>query len=1324
MQHSSILQTERDLIQNLEWLFQFRAAEESRLSADLTSAGKAADAAHARAADEALKTLSAARAKAEREFEQAVTRLEGEAGERLREADRVHALAVSVIDERAQVDSSAARRRMEDNAWMADTVLESALPKFREQYEKAKAITREQGTLLAAVRVRAEAAVAGLGAPAEWLKPSAAPALPEGDALGAVTPLVSAAVEQLRPLEVAPLLKVLRDRGSFGFSAALLALAAGGGAFVLLRGAGGSLPAGIGAGLAGLLVLGGLWAARSWAWGAVRRRVEPMGVALAAAESAIRNADEQAVVRRAEQEAAAVAKRDREVAFAKRQGEETLEELRAIHARHKGEAHERHAAAVADAETQRVIALDAARRGRDSALEQAEAAYTRATTHAEADRDNARRAADRAHAEGWSALEQKWRGGLHAARTTASELSDRGLAGAPAWSSDDAKLTAASVAPSFVPVGALTLDLAALPGGLPKDPRLAGEAALAAGPLSLPVGIEFPHAGSLAVRFGGASAEAGRAAALATLRVAMLRLLTGFPPGKVRFTIVDPVGLGESFAAFMHLADFDPKLVGDRIWTEPRHIEQRLADLTEHMETVIQKYLRNQYATIDDYNRDAGEIAEPYRFLVVADFPANFTEAAARRLASIAASGPRCGVHVLMALDSRQTLPSGVPEEDVLRGSVRLSWRQSRGGDAGRMVHDDPVFADRALTIEPPPDDARFNAIVRAVGSASKDAGRVRVPFTTITPPPAELWSRDSSADLRVAMGRAGATRLQELVLGRGTSQHALIAGRTGSGKSTLLHAVITNAALWYGPDQLELYLVDFKKGVEFKTYASHALAHARVIAVESEREFGLSVLRRLDAELKRRGELFRAAEVQDLAGFRRARPAEPMPRVMLIVDEFQELFVEDDRLAQEAGLLLDRLVRQGRAFGMHVVLGSQTLGGAYSLAKSTIGQMAVRIALQCSEQDSYLILSDDNAAARLLARPGEAIYNDASGAVQGNSPFQVAWLDDDERDRLLGLLADRVASTGARREAPIVFEGSVPADMARNPRLARWLSASDASAATGTPASAPIIYLGEPVAIKEPTAATFRRQAGANLLIVGQREDLAGAMLAGGLVALAAQGGPGEKTGPGAGPRLWVLDGTPADAPGAGLLARVAEGLPGGLARVVAYREVDTALAELIAELDRRLADADASPDRAAAQAPPAFVVIHGLQRFRTLRRPENEFDFSSGEATLRPDQHLARLLRDGPAAGLHVIATADTLAALNRVLDRQALREFDQRVLFQMSAADSSALIDAPAAGQLGQQRALLYSEEQGTIEKFRPYAPPDPAWLSAALAALRSR
>jgi len=58
--------------------------------------------------------------------------------------------------------------------------------------------------------------------------------------------------------------------------------------------------------------------------------------------------------------------------------------------------------------------------------------------------------------------------------------------------------------------------------------------------------------------------------------------------------------------------------------------------------------------------------------------------------------------------------------------------------------------------------------------------------------------------------------------------------------------------------------------------------------------------------------------------------------------------------------------------------------------------------------------------------------------------------------------------------------------------------------------------------------------------------------------------------------------------------------------------------------------------------------------------------------------------------------------------------LSEFEMRVVFQMSASDSASLIDAPAAATLGLHRALFYNDREGSLETFRPYAQPDPAWL----------
>jgi DNA segregation ATPase FtsK/SpoIIIE, S-DNA-T family len=832
--------------------------------------------------------------------------------------------------------------------------------------------------------------------------------------------------------------------------------------------------------------------------------------------------------------------------------------------------------------------------------------------------------------------------------------------------------------PPALRFGTLFLSREQIPGAVPADERLQN---LVPPDLALPALTPFPTGTSIVLRAAGE----GRARAVAAIQGVMFRLLTSVPPGKVRFTIIDPVGLGQNFAGFMHLADHEPTLVGGRIWTEPGQLEQRLADLTVHMETVIQKFLRDRFETLADYNVYASEVAEPYHVLVVANFPAGFRDEAARRLARISINGPRCGVHVLVSTDDDLPAPHGF-DYDSLKSAVHLAWKD------GQFHWQDADFGSYPLELEGPPPGELADRVLERVGQAAKIARRVEVPFDFIAPPPAEWWQGDSSTGLTVALGRASIGGKQVLSLGQGTSQHVVIAGKTGSGKSTLLHALITNLALLYGPDEVELYLVDFKKGVEFKTYAARNLPHARVVAIESEREFGLSVLQRLDTELRRRGELFRTAGVQDLPSFRRS--GRRLSRVLLVIDEFQEFFVEDDRLAQDAAGLLDRLVRQGRAFGLHVLLGSQTLGGAFSLARSTIDQMAVRIALQCSEADAQLILSMENTAARMLSRPGEAIYNDANGLEEGNHLFQVVWLDETRRESYLGKLRDRAAGRAA--EPMIVFEGNAPADVRRNAPLVAALNKGsvDIDDRVGRPA-----WLGESMSLGDPAAAFFRPQGGRNLLIVGQQEDTAVGMMATALVSLAL---------PQPVASLTILDGGSTTPPRAGILASLAEILPCPI-KLTGTRQLPEVLAELSTEVARR--------QSSDADGPPIYLAVMGLHRCRELRRADDDYSFSrrDADAPAPPAQLFADLLREGPPVGIHVLIWCDTLNNLQRALDRQGIRELGIRVAMQMGVADSSTLIDSPLASKLGMHRAIIVSEEDGRLEKFRPYGPPSEAWLA---------
>ena len=884
-----------------------------------------------------------------------------------------------------------------------------------------------------------------------------------------------------------------------------------------------------------------------------------------------------------------------------------------------------------------------------------------------------------------AALEKRWKEGLLEVARPMKEAGGNGRTIYDWEGTDWSKWPAPKTFTTLVRFGELQVDLKTITDQYPRQLALPEAFSVAAN-------LAFPRQSSLLIH----ADREGRPDAIAALQMAMARLLTSLPPGRVKFTIIDPVGLGQSFAGFMHLADHDESLVGGRIWTEREQIDQRLLNLTEHMETVIQKYLRNEYETIDEYNAQAGELAEPYRYLVIADFPLGFEGDSFRRLASIATSGARCGVYTLMIRDTRVPMPQGSHFDDLEAHSVNLVRVD------GKYVWKDEVFKQFPLKLDSPPSEDTLTNMMDVIGREARHAARVEVPFWQIAPKTEEdFWSRSAKKMLDVPIGRLGATKVQSLKMGVGVAQHALVAGKTGSGKSTLLHAIVTNIAMWYRPDEVELYLIDFKKGVEFKTYASNELPHARAIAVESDREFGLSVLQRLDMELTRRGEIFRKLGVQDLASYRDTPDTGPMPRTLLIIDEFQEFFSEDDKLAQDASLLIDRLVRQGRAFGVHVFLGSQTIAGSGGLSRATQGQMAIRIALQTSEADSQLILGDGNSAARLLSRPGEAIYNDAGGLVEANSPFQVAWLPDDQRDVFLTKVLEKTKRENAFYGEPaVVFEGNAPAVITQNRALVKLLESGGAKTAP----SVPLAWMGDPVAIKDPTGLAMRRQSGANALIVGQADELSQAIMVAGMVSLAAQHPKDTAI-------FYIMDGTPADAPFAGTFEKIKEIIPHEV-KMIDLRAVPEAINEIAEEMKRRQG-AENLPE-----LPSIYVLIYGLQRYRALRKTEESFGgFSGGDEEKKPepDKQFADILREGPPLGIHTIAWCDTPASLERTLDRGAMREFDNRVLFQMSANDSSNLIDSPAANKLGMFRALWFSEEQGTIEKFRPYGTVDKAWLA---------
>lgn len=779
--------------------------------------------------------------------------------------------------------------------------------------------------------------------------------------------------------------------------------------------------------------------------------------------------------------------------------------------------------------------------------------------------------------------------------------------------------------------------------------------------------------------------------------ILITRALRQIPAGKVTFTLIDPLGLGSNFSAFLKLQDYSETLINGTVWTNRDQIKRRLRDTIEHIERVTQKYLRADYPDIESYNLEAQEIAEPYRLICIADFPESFDDETVRDLTKIVQNGPRCGVHAVIYRNSNVKPVYGINLDELLAFCQELRFQ----GCMAALSNNDARSDDADLFLDAAPTPAQIKRLVDSFGAGAIDAMKVEVPFAMLfelAKLKPERWADSSAAAITVPLGPSGAKKALSITFDSKLSHNALVVGRPGSGKSNLIHVFISMVCDRYSPDEVELYLVDFKKGVEFKDYANFLLPHARVIAVESEREFGISVLRALDKEMTVRSELFKQSDAAENLGEYRARnPEARMPRAVLIVDEFQEFFTKEDKIKTEASLLFDRLVRQGRSFGIHLMLGTQTLANS-GLARSTIDQIPIRIALQCSDADSRLILADDNVTARALSRPGEAIYNDKAGLIEGNKQFQVALFGGSERKAQLGKLVDHVASVGWVGEPPRIFEGHESAALATCKPLLQFKQHE--------PASNVRLWLGEPVSLDDPVYCNLPARGGRNLLVLAREEEQGTNVMLAALTSLSMQFTAKDL-------RVHIVDLTTADASWADFPEALRDTMPQPI-DVYGRHGLRDLLPQLRALVKERQQAAEQHSDNHSFSGPRTILAIIGAHRARDLRLNEDGggmYKFDKQAEDVAPDLAtcLKDIVTDGPDLGVNTMLWLDNHASFERIFERRVLNEFGIRISGALSEKDSHTLFDNQIAAQIVHPNRMVKFDDDlvGVYELFRPYA-----------------
>lgn len=464
---------------------------------------------------------------------------------------------------------------------------------------------------------------------------------------------------------------------------------------------------------------------------------------------------------------------------------------------------------------------------------------------------------------------------------------------------------------------------------------------------------QFPAVVPLGHLAVDADARDARAAGL--VRSVLLRLVAAHPAGTLRVRAVDATGT--AFAPFAALTR-----VG--VLTGPA------AD---------RDALRATLAEAEEWVRSPSPGCR--LLLVVATLP-ELTEAAdLAHLADLAArpQNPAAPLHLIVAGWPPPPLTSDTPAQPLpgtthiaLRNPYALVGDPPSGTYGVNMALNSPVYLDE----DPPVETIR--AICAQVAAQLTKSGSTLAELL-----PEEPWQESSADGLAIVVGRSHDPRggVSSLTLRLADlTPHWLIGGHPGAGKSAFLLNVLFGLSTRYGPEELTLYLLDFKDGNGFAEFLPADgdpswIPQVRAAGMGSERDYGLAVLRELNAELARRDATMREAGFGRFAEWRATTPS---PRIVCVIDEYQILVQGNDSAAREALGLLETLARNGRSAGIHLILVSHAVGAVESLyarRDSTFGQFPVRVALPGGAD----VLEPTNRSAGPLAL-GQAVVNTAGG--------------------------------------------------------------------------------------------------------------------------------------------------------------------------------------------------------------------------------------------------------------------------------------------------------------------------------------------------------
>ena len=811
----------------------------------------------------------------------------------------------------------------------------------------------------------------------------------------------------------------------------------------------------------------------------------------------------------------------------------------------------------------------------------------------------------------------------------------------------------------------------------------------------LPYTIAMNENLALCYRYDGSSSDSAQQ----DMQNLCMSIFLAAPPNKIRFCFIDPLRMGHSFAVFNNFEDNNASnvnvIMSGRTLTEKEDIERQLRILVGTINTMVSMTFRGEYQNIREYN-DANPLApQPYHIIGIMDFPAGFTQNSLDLLEKIITEGRRCGIYVIiMANQAQFTSIAQSLREKINAMLIKCTCFNYQSKQGGYIAEGDK--SGTVYRINPPIQTTEILKIAPVMKQAIKAAERITIEYENISPSKDSYLKSTIDDGISIPIGLSSSRDILSLELGKPRSQsvHALICGQIGSGKSKLLHAVITGALLKYPKEELEIYLIDFKSGTEFKIYADYNLPNLKVVALESEPEFGLSVLRALRDEKERRAQAFNANSVEDLPAYNKTYDAvngARLPRIMIVIDEFHVLFSgPDTSIRNEAVMLLDDILRLDRNVGFHVILCSQSIRGMNALNAAALAQIAVRIALKCPAEDAKIVLGSEASAIDQIEEndAGSAVYVPAISSPR-SVKFRVGLLRREKQAEILQELDKYYSDRGITADTKILASNVYDN---RNSVFQQYWLHNEINAQNR------VLHIGEPLKVKSSLEVRFNTMLANNLLLLGKNPQKAQNILFFAVLDLILQKVKQLREGQLLN-RIFVVnycDG--ADMGFNDSLKVLASQVPS----LVNYYSASNAKDGINAVYENFSDKSTGMPDD--------WLIMSNM-----ILSPELQGGsiYGSHRETVN---RFKEILHDGPERGVFTVAWCDD-PVLYRAKFSDTYEDFGKRVVFNVSQEDALAVANVVNDESINKNNAYLHQTGRGS-EKFRPYAAPAEKWLMSLI------